>query len=577
MTTVGFQTTNDKKLAEYRDRLSDYNISVEQIDNKNRNVQSVLQEDDVDYVFVSSSDLYEKGDMYGTDSLDDLAHLKQVENRGLLTVYWQEDDDYGVRLDNLTAVVPGYIDRTRRQNLDDEEDVFDWDDLFVHEEVDLSYHELKQRGLKLSVRDKLISQFVEEFLHYDELLDLNHRKENDVEGFEPDRPIDFDVNPVDYVRSHRYFGEIDGDLKNLTDKALEIGLFFRSAKNRRHKIYWLPGLNAGVPFMAKDDPEHEATFQIHDIMHFVFPDLIPDGSFSDEAERVYVMYRMMSEAFSLVLADMLFADEFEGMGHDRIYPLYEDMTRGGTPPLEDVLYATARCALLGDETYLLEMGVQQDTLDHFRDKFDQFFISDYRWTITNFRNMKGREAVMSKWYDSAIGSYDWDLNLTTVGEYVDYLNERDVNTRNQEWLFESIFESYQDRLHSILSGSNRPSDRDSELMRRNRTNAFKRWMIGQSCIFDEYDFVSGAEDRQLLILDFLHGRDEITPDERRRVRSFYEQFVDKLRMRDVISFDDAETYKEVYPLFDPCYVGYESKSGETIEEMVGNLMHNREV
>jgi hypothetical protein len=34
------------------------------------------------------------------------------------------------------------------------------------------------------------------------------------------------------------------------------GVFFRSAKNRREKTYWLPGLNAGLPFTPKKDEIH---------------------------------------------------------------------------------------------------------------------------------------------------------------------------------------------------------------------------------------------------------------------------------------------------------------------------------
>ena len=38
------------------------------------------------------------------------------------------------------------------------------------------------------------------------------------------------------------------------------GAFFRSAKTRREVNYWLPGLNAGIPFTSKKDEVHEISY-----------------------------------------------------------------------------------------------------------------------------------------------------------------------------------------------------------------------------------------------------------------------------------------------------------------------------
>lgn len=84
--------------------------------------------------------------------------------------------------------------------------------------------------------------------------------------------------------------------ERLFTTVLNSGLFLRAAITRREFIYWLPGLNAGLPLVPKDDAIHEVemleislglgwklrgkspkspcefgqvTFQAHDLAHFL--------------------------------------------------------------------------------------------------------------------------------------------------------------------------------------------------------------------------------------------------------------------------------------------------------------------
>ena len=72
--------------------------------------------------------------------------------------------------------------------------------------------------------------------------------------------------------------------------------------------YWCPGMNAGIPFVRKRDPVHEITFTAHDFGHFLIPDLVFTGELSANVRKTYILYRMMSEATTLVFADMLFVE-----------------------------------------------------------------------------------------------------------------------------------------------------------------------------------------------------------------------------------------------------------------------------
>src|SRR5690606_33898717 len=131
-----------------------------------------------------------------------------------------------------------------------------------------------------------------------------------------------------------------------------------AARNRREKNYWLPGLNAGVPFVPKRDDVHEATYMFHDLCHFALPDLLLDGQVGRAEHNVYVVHRMMSEAFTLVLADMVFVDALRAAGLEydwarrRIHPLFASLGVGAAAVdlsrLRPVLWANARFCLAGD-------------------------------------------------------------------------------------------------------------------------------------------------------------------------------------------------------------------------------------
>eukprot|EP01052_Picozoa_sp_SAG31_P026155 SAG31_NODE_2350_length_5893_cov_2.633414_2_plen_151_part_00 len=117
----------------------------------------------------------------------------------------------------------------------------------------------------------------------------------------------------------------------------------------------LPGLNAGIPFVAKRDPIHEITFTAHDFGHFLIPDLIYTGNNSDNARRTYILYRMLSEATTMVFADMLFVETLRLSGHEydwtrrKIHPLFVDT---GLQP-----FGRSRAHFFSETKKLLEANV----------------------------------------------------------------------------------------------------------------------------------------------------------------------------------------------------------------------------
>jgi len=126
------------------------------------------------------------------------------------------------------------------------------------------------------------------------------------------------------------------ELKDLLHRALNLGPFFRAPSNRRENIYWNPGGNGGIPYTPKinkltgiPDAIHETTYFVHDLNHHILmPDLVFEGTTDPLERRIQIICRMMSEALTLVAADMLFVDTLvrSGASYDfekrKIYPLF---------------------------------------------------------------------------------------------------------------------------------------------------------------------------------------------------------------------------------------------------------------
>ena len=69
------------------------------------------------------------------------------------------------------------------------------------------------------------------------------------------------------------------------------------------------------------------------------------------------------------------------------------------------------------------------------------------------------------------------------------------------------------------------------------------------------------------------GKEGISHEQVDNVRSFYEQYVETLYSRNLISKDDRRTYKEVFPLFDPNYVYAAISTQPTLPAVVQPLTH----
>jgi hypothetical protein len=561
-----------RKLAEWRRILAPYGIHVEA-----RTIPAGMDQNDAIAGFLQPNEssrvlavCEEVSNLYvrGNPKLSPRRHLDLVDHRSGITV-WERTPAGTVEQSTFTHLTSGYVDRSGGATEDPDGW---WDTIFRLSSTHLTYLEMASRtGTKISSRDHALSKFVLQRIHYPTLLDLNFNP------IRQSRTVDFRPDVADRITNSPEFGnpwaQTFGLGKFLT-YVLNTGLFFRAAGNRRAKNYWWPGLNGGIPLVNKPDPIHEITYQAHDFFHFLLPDLIFTGETDPRSRRVYIIYRMISEAVTLVLADMFFVESLRrsGVAYDfstrKVHPLFsalglEEATIDPST-LKAVLAANVEFCLTGTVTRyekLLE-GRGNAALEAFRQYYSVFFIQDLRWTARNFTNMSLRAEEFRRWWE-------WvDSIAPAAGVHLDSISSfgRDLNTDLP--LVDAVFQKvWEEKLSPILSGASRL---DASETRRKR--AFVRYMIGQGGLFARFGYLPDTKfvaDRIAAALRDLP--ENVDLEEIERIRAYYDDHVDSLSGRNLISLDDASVFKEIYPLFDPFFVSY-ADDGASLEEIARSIL-----
>lgn len=464
--------------------------------------------------------------------------------------------DDGTQSSFYTNSVEGFIDLSKKQ--DESIDVFGWDDIFVVKNTNMTYYEMRELGFKVSPRDNNVSEFLREYVYYSSRKCFKFTR-LDVQ----DRTIDFESRGCyQFIKENSEFLQRNDNLFNLFTKVCNEGAFLRSVQNRRENNYWCPGLNAGIPHVQKRDKIHELTFTVHDFFHFLVPDLVFTGKSDRLSKNVYVITRMLSEAITIVLADMVFVDTLtDTYEYDwtkrKIWPLYNSIDKG--TKVTDIISANALYCLLGDSSGYTKLGVDDTAFQQFHDKYTPFFVEDYRWTNNNWKSMVCDSGHFESWWENvrvARDHYQIDRDfgrLETIDEYIER-NRLDDGMEIED-LVSTI-------LHDLLGNFDldnqgpRKVPFNSELAIAN--NAFARWITGQLLIFNKFYFIPDSKFYQEKIVNFIVDREDLLSfQDIRNVRGLYEQYLDILLEKSLISKDDRVTFAEIYPIFKPSFVDYD--------------------
>ena len=433
--------------------------------------------------------------------------------------------------------VAGQFDATRLRP--DDPDVFDWDAAFASaagptlEEMDLV-------GLKSSAREQCLSAFARVYLHH---------KEPKALRWTPADTADWTTD-ANLLLAHPLYRGLAGPLAHALAFVVDEGVFFRAAKSRRDGNYWFPGLNGGVPYVPKSDAIHEATYMFHDVMHQLMPDLVFDGADTLDHKRVYIAYRMLSEATSLVLADMVFAQTLANdpahagydFGKRKILPLHDALDPARRADLPWLLRQMAGFVIRGVPG---ELPVESPAWAAFAAKYTRFFVADFQWTRMNWQNLVARQTMVRDWIALVEPKTFAAQNVWFISELVEEIGRGRSLADLCDRLFAIV---WQRRIAPALGYTAAPN------VDRARSHGFRRWLTGQVAFFARYAPIVGLPALAHELAARLRDPRDFDPAEIAAIRGRFGDHVRGLAAIGVISDDDAAIFPDLFPLFDPFFL-----------------------
>lgn len=556
-------TENNFKYEEVKNLFKNYGLMIKRV----KNLFDVLKEEksyiDKDYA-VLREETYLLRDQAVVNT-SDLVNLDMVSHISDLKVDTFKNKEL-ISKRSFKSSVDGFIDLSKKKHSkNSNSDVYNWDDIFVELETMKTYQEMKNKTNKFSSRTKVISEYIDSIITFEQKIDLNFNPMNQDNVLSFSNEIYELIDKNEYLSKHKNNDFLSGLILNIKSE----GLFTRSSINKNQRNYWYPSLNAGLPLVPKKDEIHEVTFMFHDLMHHAMPDLILNGDDSSSVKETYIIHRMLSEAITIVLADMIFVDELVTSGYDynwskrRIYPIYEEFKKGGVSldRIKELVWANVEFALLGDESALIKLSNKEVVLNY-KEKYEKFFIEDYRWTVNNYESMMSSKDALSSWYK--------ECSLMIPSERIVYTYSDLLLSSNEEEYSKKVSIIFEEMWSMLIKKMDYKIDFD---VNKANKKAFTNYMIGQMFIFFKLEKNENSKIFFKMILDELNTLESVKMADVKRIRKFFNIYLEKLNKRNIITDIEFNNYKEIVPLFETFFVFYERElKYNSIEEVINKLM-----
>lgn len=520
--------------------------------------------------------------------LDDLAKrsLENVTHQSILTVYKPQWTEL-----NGTKVLSGFSQRVYEKSSDGYisqdsnylcKQGFGWDALFVNSATNLTNEAFFERYGKQSARQQVISDFIVTYLRYKSMITLKFHQlpvgENAIEFGEKY------ISIPSFIASDENFSNPfinDWFIQSLRNAMISEGMFFKGAFSRAVKNYFSPPLS-GLPLTAKKDDVEETVFMTHDMLHYLVQDLICDMPKEKDSYYVYAAWRMTSEACTLVLADMLYADGLIKSGaprsgvDSRIYPLFEMVKKVQQIPhpdaldkadkislIKELLMANVHYALLGDESYWRALLTKENerepsvealnALKAYTNHFGKFFIGDNAWTKANYESMHSNQRAIFQWINEIGKDTFRQSNIPLLSDVTKALRQKSVSFNEYPSIVDAVFNYvFENKIEPYLTEDALSLD-DEALI---QSKAFRRFLIGQASIFSRYPSPLNCEHLKADVYNRLKDERAFSKDEQQLYRHKLSQFINGVMGLGLMSMAEAKNAKDCSPVFPPVYISY---------------------
>lgn len=588
-----FLTSSEHKIREYKEFMKTYGTT-----NYFRNSPEQVTEIAIakllgemnptpHYILREESKLFDAAAQKEVSGLDILTKPEQAPklllNQARVKVWvpqWDEKNQLnGITCREFNHEIAGSINPDFKDKQTPE--VFGWDHLFVNAATGKTNQETSTSPWgKQSARQMVLSDFVTTNLFYKQPKNLTHHVD-----LKPTQAVEFteEMSVSGFMRrdpclSNPHLGV--WGLDKLKTKLLNEGEFFKAGTSRPLNNYFSPPFG-GIPIVPKKSFVEETVFMFHDLGHHNIPDLIPTGDFSLEQRHVYTAWRMMSEAMTICLADMFYANTLERTNKDwvgsldtRIYPLFKATKFDEIVTAENrdeimtkILRANVAYAVLGDDSEWRKLVKEggEAKIEAYKAHFGKFFIGDHVWTHANFSNMAKHQEYYEDWSKLVDPEHYAQANLILLDDVVTSLKARGVNLNSFEATVWGVFEA-------IIRSRFFDKQPIVELTDKQRQeNAFRRYMIGQLSFYPRFKDLPGMMERGKQLADKIKLSPHLGPEVRKQIRDQFEKDVRYVWGQGCITADAAMNYMQVHPVFPPVYINYNKQECKTVSEVVNKL------
>jgi inosine/xanthosine triphosphate pyrophosphatase family protein len=469
---------------------------------------------------------------------------------------------------------------------------FGWDALFVNAATNMTNEAYFTTYGKKSARQHVVSDFIETYLRYKTLVAFKHHE------LLIQQPIQFGGNYIhlsEFIENERHFSNPyvhQWGIKQLRTAMVNEGMFLKSAWSRPVKSYFSQPFS-GVPLTAKKDEIEETIFMTHDIFHHAICDLVCDHEPTQAHFYVYSAWRNASEACTIILADMFYADGLNTFGvprtglDKRIYPLFEAIKAAQAIPDPDkmlqhekiafirkVLFASTRYSLLGDDREWIALLTPAkgscDTnhiacLEAYKKHFEKIFIGDNAWTRANFDNMYKQKGPLEHWIQNVGADTFKRAHVPLLSEVCSSLTSTNLSDYDAvvNAVFDLIFETKISPYLACETIDYLPKEQC-------QSNAFRRFLIGQVSLFSRYPAPLNLGILQEQILDLLHSTEHFSVELQDSIRTSLKQVILGIEGLGLMSREEARNAVDCSTVFPPVYISFAAMENqyETIRNCV---------